>query len=157
MDSESRLFLERATNELNLARIIVQLSMNQELQVEIFNVSKADTYYSAAISHAYYCIFYSAKAYLLIKRIKTRAPKEHKKVFEAFKSLVEKGIVDVELLKIYREILVKAETLLGIFLEEKDKRGKFTYKKLAQANKEPATQSVERAATFFKHIYNLCK
>ncbi len=156
MDSESRLFLDRATNELNLARIIVQLSMNKKLQAEMFNVSKADTYYSAAISHAYYCIFYSAKAYILTKRIKTRAPEEHKKVFEAFKGLVEKGVIDVELLRIYKEMLVKAETLLGIFFEEKSKRGKFTYKRLAQANKEPAMESVERATTFFKHIFNLC-
>ena len=77
------------------------------------------TFYSAVISHAYYCIFYSAKAYLLKKGIKINAPEEHRKTYEAFKELTDKGELDVELLKLYEKMLVKADTLLGIFRIEK--------------------------------------
>ncbi len=118
---------------------------------------KEDTYYSAAISHAYYCIFYAAKAYLLLKEIKTEAPEEHKKTFEAFSKLVEAGIIDVELLKIYQKLFIKADALLQIFELEKGKRSKFTYKKLPQANREPAKESINNAQFFYKNIFELCE
>ena len=100
MDFEYKIYLARAQNELNLSTIILKLSDDKELQVTRFGV-KADTYYSAAISHAYYSIFYAAKAYLLLKEVKTEAPEEHKKTFDEFKKFVNQGIIDVELLKIY--------------------------------------------------------
>ncbi len=53
-------------------------------------------------------------------------------------------------------MLIKADTLLHIFKYEKGKRGKFTYRKLSQANLEPAQESLDNAITFFKHINNLC-
>lgn len=156
MDSDTKLYLERAENELRLAEIIMQLSVNQDLQVKTFEVRKADTYFSSVISHAYYSIFYTAKAYLIMKGIITKAPEEHKKTYVEFKRLVEQGVIDRELLTLYEEVLVKAEKLLGIFKVEKKKRGEFTYQKLAQANKEPAKESLENAKTFFKNIYDLC-
>ncbi len=61
------------------------------------------------------------------KRIEISAPEEHKKSFDEFKKFVESGELDVELLKIYQEALVRAEHLLGILKEEKKKRGEFTY------------------------------
>ncbi len=155
MDSSYRNYLERAQNEINLSEIVMELSINPALQSS-FNVTKIDTYFSSVISHAYYCIFYSAKAYLLSKGIKTNMPNEHRKTYEQFKKLVQRGIVDKELLRIYEEIFIKAETLLGIFKDEKKNRGEFTYQKLAQANKEPANKSLDNAKLFFKHIYNLC-
>ena len=123
----------------------------------MFKIEQPETYYSSVISHAYYCIFYSAKAYLAKKGIKTEAPEEHKKTYEEFKRLVFLGTVDKELLKIYDEIIVKADTLLGIFKIEKKKRREFTYQKLAQANLEPANKSLENAKTFLKHIRKLCE
>ena len=156
MDLEFKLYLKRAQNELNLARIIMKLSIEKKIQIEIFGIDEEDTYFSSTISHSYYSIFYAAKAYLLIKGIKTEPPEEHKKTFEEFKKLVEQGIIDVELLKIYEKIIIKADTLLGIFHREKGKRGKFTYRKLPQSNQEPAQESLDNAKTFFKHIYNLC-
>ncbi len=113
--------------------------------------------YSAVISHAYYCIFYASKAYLLQKGIKTQAPEEHRKTFEEFSTFVEKGIVDVELLNIYRNILLKADTLLHIFEFEKKKRGTFTYRRIPQANQEPAQESIQNARLFFKSIYEICE
>ena len=134
----------------------MELSLNPNTQTK-FNVTKVDTYFSSVISHAYYAIFYSAKAYLLKKGIKTKVPNEHKKNFKEFKKLVKEGIVDKELLEIYEDIIIKAETLLGIFKDEKKNRGEFTYQKLAQANKEPAIKSLDNSRIFFKHINELCK
>lgn len=77
MDFEYKIYLSRAQNELNLSLIIMKISDNKEMQVSTFGI-KEDTYYNATISHAYYCIFYGAKAYLLLKGIKTRAPEAQK-------------------------------------------------------------------------------
>ena|SRR3989338_4839702 len=156
MDFMSNLYFKRAENELNLSIIVLKVSDDKQLQLSVFGM-KEDTYYSAVISHAYYCIFYAAKAYLLSKSIKTEAPEEHKKTFEEFSKLVEKGIVDVELLKIYHNLFIKADTLLHIFEFEKGKRGKFTYRRLPQANREPAEESIEHAKFFFKNIFRLCE
>jgi uncharacterized protein (UPF0332 family) len=156
MDSDTKLYLERAGNELKLAEIILQLSINKDIQMNIPGVDKADTYFSSVISHAYYSIFYTAKAYLVMKGIITKAPEEHKKTYEKFKKLVSQGIVDKELLRLYEEVLVKAEELLGIFKVEKKKRGEFTYQRISQANLEPAKESIKNSKTFLKHIYDLC-
>ncbi len=156
MEALSRLYLERSENELNLADMIMKISSDKTLQLEKFDITKEDTYFSAVISHAYYSIFYCAKAYLLLKGIKTRPPSEHKKAYDCFKILVLKGIVDKELIEIYEDVMDKASALLGIFKKEKRKRGEFTYQKLPQANIEPARKSLENAKKFFKHLYNLC-
>lgn len=156
MDFEHKIYLARSQNELNLSIIIQRVSDDKNLQVDIFGM-KEDTYYSATIAHAYYSIFYGAKAYLMLKGIKTHAPEEHKKTFDEFSKLVDKGIVDMELLKIYQNMLIKADTLLQIFEFEKGKRGKFTYKRIPQANQEPAQESIKNAQIFFNNIYRLCE
>ena len=156
MDSDTKLYLERAQNELKLAGIIMQVSINKDLQIKIPEIDKPDTYFSSVISHSYYSIFYTAKAYLMLKGVITKVPEEHKKTYNEFKKLVSQGIVDKELLRIYEEVLIKAEELLGIFKIEKKKRGEFTYQRIAQANLEPAKESLENAKTFLKHIYDLC-
>jgi uncharacterized protein (UPF0332 family) len=156
MDSEHEIYLARAENEVNLSLIVLKISDDTKMQVEIFGL-KEDTYYSAVISHAYYAIFYAAKAYLLQKNIKTNAPEEHRKTFEEFSKLVDKGTVDRELLEIYQKILMRADTLLHIFELEKGKRGKFTYKRIPQANKDPAQESVNNAKIFFRSIFRLCE
>jgi len=156
MDFEYKIYLARAQNELNLSMMVLQISDDKNMQVEVFAM-KEDTYYSAVISHAYYSIFYAAKAYLLLKGIKTSAPEEHKKTFEEFSKLVDKGTVDIELLRIYQNMLIRADTLLHIFELEKGKRGKFTYRRIPQANQEPAQESISNAKTFFSSIYQLCE
>lgn len=156
MDFEYKIYLARAQNELNLSIMIQKISDDKKMQIEVFGM-KEDTYYSATISHAYYSIFYGAKAYLLLKGIKTQAPEEHKKNFDEFSKLVDKGIVDVELLKLYKNLLMKADTLLDIFGLEKSKRGIFTYRRIPQANQEPAEESIRHAQLFFNNIYRLCE
>lgn len=155
MDSD--LYLNRAENELKLAKIIFAVSKDPQLQTKTFNEKYPDTYYSATITHSYYCIFYCAKAYLLQKGVKITAPEEHKKTYEAFMKYVNSGELDVELLKLYQTALIRAETLLGILHEEKRKRGDYTYKTLPQANQAPAQESIQNAQTFYKNIQALAK
>ena len=127
MSDEAELYLQRAENELVAAQMLFDISSNPTLQKEQFKLEKDFTFYSTVISHSYYCIFYSAKAILIKEGIKTDAPEVHKKTIIAFeKYLVETGKLNVELLKIYKKIIVRAEELLGIFSKEKGKRGEFT-------------------------------
>jgi len=156
MDSEYKIYLARAQNELNLSMIVQKISDDKSIQVTLFGM-KEDTYYIATISHAYYSIFYAAKAYLLLKGIKTEAPEEHRKTFEEFSKFVDQGVIDVELLKIYQSMLVKADTLLNIFVRERSKRGTFTYRRIPQANQEPARESINNAKVFFNNVYRLCE
>ena len=153
MNGETELYLQRAENELIAAQMLFDISSNPQLQRVQFKLEKEFTFYSSVISHSYYSIFYSAKASLLKIGIKTEAPEVHKKTLEAFdKYLVKTGKLDVELLKIYQKMVIKAEELLGIFSKEKSKRGKFTYQKLPQANLEPAKESFDNGSFFFKNI-----
>lgn len=72
---------------------------------------------------------------------------------EAFESsFVKTGKLDVWLLMIYKKIFLRAEKLLDIYFLERRKRGDYTYKKLPQANMEPAKESLDNAALFFKAI-----
>ncbi|MFH0701195.1 MAG: hypothetical protein V2A62_02040 [Candidatus Woesearchaeota archaeon] len=156
MNDEAELYLQRAENELVAAQIMFEISSNQKLQKEQFKLEKEFTFYSTAIAHSYYCIFYSAKAILIINGVNTEAPEVHKKTIIAFeKYLVETGKLDVELLRIYKKIIVRAEELLGIFSKEKRKRGEFTYQKLPQANLDPAKESLSNAFLFFKNIHKI--
>ncbi|MBI2144105.1 HEPN domain-containing protein [Candidatus Woesearchaeota archaeon] len=158
MNDETELYLQRAENELVAAQLLFDVSSNPTLQKEQFKLEKDFTFYSSVISHSYYCIFYSAKAILIRNGIKTEAPEVHRKTLEAFEtSLVRTGKPDVELLKIYRKIIVRAEELLGIFSKEKGKRGQFTYQKLPQANMEPAKESLDNASFFFKNINQIAR
>lgn len=157
MDSLVKLYLERAENELQLARVIFEVTENKKLQRDVFHLDMDFSFFSGVITHSYYAIFYSAKAYLLSKGIKVRAPYEHKKAFDAFKKLVSDGVVDVELLKLYETMVIRAGALLGLFKIEKRKRGHFTYQRLPQANKEPAKESIGNSATFFKHMFGLAQ
>lgn len=153
MNAESELYLLRAENDFVVAQVLFEISQNRQLQTEQFKLEKDFTFYSSVISHSYYCIFYSAKAILLKEGIKTQSPEVHRKTLEAFEDyLVKTGKLDVELLKIYKKMLLRAEELLGVYAIEKRKRGEYTYQKLPQANKEPASESLENASLFFKTI-----
>lgn len=154
---DSKLYIKRAENELKLAGIIFAISEDLNIQADNFDIKDPETYYSSVITHSYYCIFYSAKAYLLTKKLRTEPPQEHKKTLQEFRRLVQLGVIDRELLKIYENIVIKADALLNIFKQEKGKRGKFTYRILPQANKEPAKESIDNAQIFFSHIYNILK
>ena len=106
----SELYLRRARNELNLSVMVMKISEDPKLQMGLFSMPYEDTYFSAVISHAYYCIFYAAKSYLLIKGVKTKPPEEHRKTYEAIERLAKEGVIDIDLLKAYRELMIRAET-----------------------------------------------
>ncbi len=148
----SRLYLERADNELSQAEILFKISAEPDLQSQ-FELEKPYTFYSGAISHAYYAIFNAAKGILAEEGIKTDSPDVHKKTLNAFKEhMVDSGKLNVKLLTIYKKLYIRAESLLGIFEAEKKKRGDFTYKTLPQANQQPAAESIKNATTFYKHV-----
>ncbi len=152
MDSMVKIYLKRALNEINAAKILFGVSENA-LKKQEFYVEEEATFYSSVITHSYYSIFYTAKAILLTKNIKTESPEIHKKTFEIFKNrFAESGILDVNLLEIYKKMIVKADELLQIFKNEKWKRGHFTYKTIPQANKNPAEESMKNAVYFVKNI-----
>ena len=152
MDSEVKLYLERAEHEFRLAKVMFNLSGIEKAKIEL-GANPYDTFYSAVISHCYYSIFYGAKAILLKKGIKTKIPNEHKKTYEEFKkNFVDNGELDIELFKIYNEMIIKADELLSLFSHEKWKRGHFTYKTIAQANINPAKESIENTIKFLSNI-----
>ena len=125
--------MQRAKNELSLAKTVFRISTNKKLKNEL-ELKEDSTFFSNVISISYYSIFYSAKALLESRGIKTRMPDEHKKTLVEFEKLVNSGEIDKELLLIYKSIFIKAEELLGIFQKEKSKRGTYTYFKLPQSN-----------------------
>jgi len=158
MDSDHKeiLYIDRAKNELDLAKSIFKLSISNKLKLE-FELKEDTTFFSNVISNSYYCIFYSAKALLYVKGITTESPEEHKKTLHEFEKLSISGEIDVELLKIYKSLVVRADELLGIFRKEKSKRGSFTYKKLPQANLDPAKESLKNVEIFLKNINLMIK
>jgi uncharacterized protein (UPF0332 family) len=152
MDSMVNIFLKRTENELMTAEKLKQLSEDKSAK-EFMRVPESETFYSSVISHSYYAIFYSAKAILMTKKIKTTSPEVHMKTFEEFKrNFVDTGILDVKLLEIYRKMAVRADDLLEIFKSEKWKRGNFTYNTIPQANKDPAEDSLKNAKFFVSNI-----
>ena len=72
MDSDRKevLYIERAKNELDLAKEIFKLSIDTKLKSE-FELKEDSTFFSNVISNSYYCIFYSAIALLQIKYVTT--------------------------------------------------------------------------------------
>ncbi len=152
MDSRVRIYLKRANNEFQLARALITLSAKEDFKLEL-EINKEETFYSTAISHSYYSIFYAAKSLLLTKGIETKSPEIHKNTFDRFNEIfIKSGILDVNLLEIYRKMVIRADELLGIFKEEKWKRGHYTYQTIPQANKEPAEESVKNAKVFLTNI-----
>lgn len=152
MDSMVGIFLDRSNNELLAAESLKRLSEDAKAK-EDFALPSDITFYSSVISHSYYSIFYAAKAILLTKGIRTTAPNVHKKTYDEFKrKFVYSGILDKKLLQIYEQAVVRASDLLEIFKDAKWKRGKFTYKTIPQANKEPADESLKNARVFLANI-----
>ncbi len=157
MDSLVNIYLNRADNELLAAESLKKLSETLG-DKRNFNLPSDTTFYSSVISHSYYSIFYSVKALLLTKNIKTTSPEVHKKTYDEFKeTFVDTGILDVNLLNIYKKIIIRADQLLQIFKDEKWKRGHFTYQTIPQANKDPAEESLKNARLFFNNIRKIIK
>lgn len=154
MDSEVKLYLNRAEDEYLLATKDLDISTKEEVK-SFLGIPQDKTFYNSVITHAYYSIFYCAKSYLLSKGIKTKSPEEHKKTYEGFKKFVENNELNNELLKIYDDALDKAESLLKIFFDEKRKRGRFVYNIKAESNLFFAKESIENAKYFISQIKSI--
>ncbi|MEK6889330.1 MAG: hypothetical protein AABW80_04455 [Nanoarchaeota archaeon] len=152
MDSDINRSLERAENELVFAKAIKLLSDSEGIKRDVFKIAEKTTFYSGVIEHSYYSIFNSAKAYIIFKKIILPEQGQHQAVYYQFKKLVQQGIISEDLLKMYEEVKVKADVLLEILEKEEEKRTKYTYKILPQANKEPAQQSLNNAQFFYNYI-----
>lgn len=151
MDSEVKLYIERADNKILLAKTNFEISIQPKLK-EIHNLPKERTFFNDVISDAYYAIFYASKAYILSKGIKTFPPEEHKKTYDSFAGFVNSGELNKELLDIYITEVIKAQSLLKIFFDEKRKRGIFTYNVKSDANIPYAQESINNAKRFVSVI-----
>lgn len=157
MDSKVSLLMDRVENEISAAQALKKLSEEIQLKKE-FEFSPSISFYSSVISHSYYAIFYCAKAYLTSRNIQLKSKQgQHQQVYFEFKKLVGKGVVDKELLRIYEEVKVKAESLLDILKTERAKRTNFTYETIPQANKQPAEDSLNNALFFISHIKEILR
>jgi len=157
MGSLIEIYLDRSNNEIMIAESLKRLTELED-DKENFNLPEDTSFYSAVISHSYYSIFYVTKALLLIKKIDIRGPEIHKKTFEEFKkNFVDTNELDINFLRIYKKMIVRADELLQIFKDEKWKRGHFTYQTIPQANKEPAEDSLKNAKFFVSNIMKVVK
>jgi len=157
MGSLIEVYIDRANNEVMAAESLKRLSENDEDKMN-FDLPDDISFYSSVISHSYYAIFYATKALLLIKGIVTKSPEVHKRTFEEFKkNFVDTKELDVNFLKIYKKVIVRADELLEIFKDEKWKRGHFTYQTIPQANKEPAEDSLKNSKFFVSNIIKVIK
>lgn len=157
MDSEVKIMIDRADNELIAAKALKKLSEDAKAQQEL-NVPNKTTFYSSVISHSYYSIFYAARAYLISKKIKLSSEQGvHQQVYFQFKKAIVEEPAGKDMLELYEEIKTKAEVLLDILTDEKMKRKRFTYETISQANKSPAEESIKNASTFFSHILGFIK
>ena len=80
MDLEVKLLIERGEHELILASALKEVSENAAVKTTIELLPDA-TFYSAVISHAYYSIFYMAKAYLTSKKVPLPEQGQHQAVY----------------------------------------------------------------------------
>ncbi len=151
MDSEVKLYLQRAENKIILAKTNFDISLSKELK-NLLKITNNHTFFNDVISECYYAIFYTAKAYLLSKNIKTSMPEEHKKTYKEFEKFVNSGSLNKEVLDIYETETEKANTLLKIFKSEKKKRGRFTYDVNSNANIPYAKESLDNVIKFVSLI-----
>ena len=152
MDSRVSLWLDRASNELSAAQALHRISQDAVLKKELV-LPAPTTFYSSVIGHAYYAIFYAARAALLTQKVEIRPPDIHNKVYNQFRqAFFDTGKLDKHLLTSYTSVLVRAADLLNVMKVEKKKRGDFIYETAPQANKDPAEDSLTNANLFISHI-----
>lgn len=147
-----RLNISKAENELKHAEAVFKISRDISLKQEL-ELLDTDTFYSGVISHAYYSIFFAAKAILIKEKVKTKSPNIHQATLDAFSYyLIISRKLDTKILLLYKSAVIKADSLLNLFVSEKEKRAEFTYKTLPDANMLPAKESLENAKKFLATI-----
>jgi uncharacterized protein (UPF0332 family) len=133
----------KAEDEFLLARNDFLISTSSIIQNSL-GIPLGKTFFHSVIAHAYYSIFYCAKAYLRTKGVKTAPPEEHRKTLQMFKKIA--------LLEESFNIGNNAYSLLHILKLEKRKRGFFTYRLKSEASLTFAKESIENARRFISSI-----
>jgi uncharacterized protein (UPF0332 family) len=152
-----KIFLNRAKEEEKLARVLFRISTDRRLQQEELHLESTSSFHNAVISHAYYSIFYSTKAYLLKKGIRTHEPAEHRKVCKTFERFVISGTLSTEIRRFVKDSSNNGNDLLSILKNEKKKRGEWTYEHHNPANRIPTQKSLDNANMFIKTMSTLCE
>ncbi|MBI2151265.1 HEPN domain-containing protein [Candidatus Woesearchaeota archaeon] len=81
----------KAENELKHAEAAFKISFNDSIKKEL-ELLETDTFYSGVISHAYYAIFFAAKALLIKEKVITKSPNIHKATLDAFSCKKFRGV-----------------------------------------------------------------
>ncbi|MFH1642361.1 MAG: hypothetical protein ABIC04_05695 [Nanoarchaeota archaeon] len=110
MDIRVKGYLDRAENELVLAKANFELSTKQKVK-NVLNIPLTRTFFNNVISEGDYAIFYSAKAFLISMNIKTEPPEEHKKTYNELKKIVESKQLDNN----WQKFMMKNQTRLKHF------------------------------------------
>lgn len=148
---QSHLKWQKATNDLLLAKSLLELSTNNEVKNSI-NIPDNSTFFDWVIVSSYYSIFHATQSLLGTKGIKIVSRIHYSTLISFIKHFIVNKELEDELFFIYEKVENKAKELLEIFEEEKDKRGLFQYHRLSRNNLEPAKESVENANKFLDAI-----
>jgi uncharacterized protein (UPF0332 family) len=148
---QSHLKWQKAVNDLALSQGLLKISTDEKLR-DVLGYSKEATFFDWVIVSSYYSIFHAAQSLLGIKQIKITG-RLHRATLISFAKhyIINKELAE-ELFLIYEDAEKKANELLDIIEEEKQKRGLFQYHRLSRDNIEPAKESVENAKTFLEVI-----
>ena len=141
----------KAINDLLLAESLLKISTDKKLK-NLLNYPEDVTFFDWVIVSSYYSIFHATHALLGLKRIKITNRLHHATMIAFAKHFIINNELADELFFIYEESENKANELLDIFEEEKEKRGLFQYHRLSKNNLDPAKESIKNAKKFLKAI-----
>jgi len=148
---QSHLKWQKAVNDLALSQGLLKISTNEKIK-DALGYSKETTFFDWVIVSSYYSIFHAAQALLGVKQIKITGRLHHATLISFAKHYIINNELAEELFLIYEDAEKKANKLLEIIEEEKQKRGLFQYHRLSKDNLGPAQESVENAKTFLETI-----
>lgn len=148
---QSHLKWQKAVNDLALAQGLLKISIEEKIK-DVLGYAKETTFFDWVIVSSYYSIFHAAQALLGVKQIKITGRLHHATLISFAKHYIVNNELADELFLIYEDAEQKANELLEIIEEEKQKRGLFQYHRLSKNNLEPAQESVENAKTFLEAI-----
>lgn len=148
---QSHLKWQKAVNDLSLAEGLLKISTSIKIK-DILGYPNNATFFDWVIVCSYYSIFHATQALLGLKKIKIINRMHHATMISfARHYIINKELAD-ELFFIYEDAENRAEELLEIFEEEKQKRGLFQYHRLSRNNLEPAEESINNAKIFLKSV-----
>jgi uncharacterized protein (UPF0332 family) len=151
MVSKVEAYLGRAENNIVLAKHLYELSTHACMR-EDMNLKEDMTFLGDVVSLSYYSIFYAAKAYTISNGSRGTAKTVHADTYEMLeKELYSKGF-GAKTKEVYEALMIDSRKLLDIFINEKNKRGSYTYNPMSKAKLRNAKASIENAEIFLISI-----